>query len=684
MTETLNPTRETGSISPEDALANARNALKVDDLDSLRLEQKDLLDATQGTIGSVEFSQQCDELARTYLDNHGVTPSDPKYAEYLEVVRQFSYDAMSNSDWYVGQPGNSDDPHSRASGQLLLINQIQPIIFGESLDLSSGTQDDDEEELGLATTRTEPGTVRTQPVARPTQAPRNPDPSTTPVAPSANPPVPPVRRSPSGDSTVEITPNNRHSWVVDPLDTDSTVETTPGDDPDEDLELLDDGHEIERSLDLLRVRMARLSAKRQRQTGIRNKFSNKKYERIQRWYTASVIEAGRRTHEQEFQDTATTEDEKRALATQFILEEQTKLREASLELLKNTKVSKFIEWMTRGSKTARIAKGILVGGAGAAAGAGLVIASAGVSAAVIFGGALTFATRYARGYAVHDAKQGRGITATIDADSAKTKLESKFDSQNDADHFYTATGHFTDEFNKDVKLEQKKRRKTVRRAIGQLALGAGAGAAVAYASETGLIGAAIDKAQEVYENLRTSYTTGVGGNAVPASVVTVDGPSAEFPSGSSADLDTGEQGSGLGGEAGSEVNPESSSEEPSEGRVADTDGSIGKSVGEGTTSPDAPSAEASTPYEYSTDALTIKAGEGWFETFENIGVTDPGAREALLSDEGLMEQLKNMGLAYEDEKLGWGMNMTASGQMPREALDLIRESAQNHHFTLAA
>lgn len=682
MTETLTTSRETGSISPEQALANAQEALRVDNIDILRLEQKDTLEATQGDIDSEEFKRECDELARTYLEKHGVTPSDPKYDQYLEVVRQFSYDQMSNRDWRVGEP-TSDDPHTRASGQLMLINQIQPIIFGESLDLSGGKEkDDDDAELGTtrtepATTRTEPSTARTQPaVVPPVPSRASLEVSTTPVAPSTNPSVPlvPYQGAPSPSDTE---PTVDTTWTVDIL---------PNGDPDDDLELLDDGQEIERSLDLLRTRMARLSAKRQRQTGLRNKFSNKKYNQTQRWYTAAVIEAGRRTHAQEIADAATTEDEKRALATQFILEEQTKLRNASLELVKNTKVSKFIEWMTRGSKTARIAKGVLVGGAGAAAGAGLVVASAGVSAAVIFGGALTFAGRYARGYAAHDAKHGRGIATDIDSDAAKTALESKFDDQGAADHFYTATDHFTEEFNKDIKLEQKKRRKTVYKTVGQLALGASAGAAVAYASETGLIDAATDKAKEFYENIRVANTTGVGGEAIAAPTDIPDGPTAEFPAGSNPDVNPNESGSAnensgdldnTVAEANSST-PETST--PEGGSVVDTESSTSQDTGadSGATTTEA------APYEYSPDALTIKPGEGWYETFKNVGVVDEQARKALLGDEGLMQQLKDMGLAYPDSELGWGMNMTSDGQMPRKALDLIRESAQSHHFTLAA
>lgn len=80
----------------------------------------------------------------------------------------------------------------------------------------------------------------------------------------------------------------------------------------------------------------------------------------------------------------------------------------------------------------------------------------------------------------------------------------------------------------------------------------------------------------------------------------------------------------------------------------------------------------------------IDIGEGWYDTFEQMGLSE-GVWRILLEDEQLMTQLQEMGLAYPDDSIGgWGINMTADGKMPQEALDLIRQSAFNHGFAVVA
>lgn len=83
--------------------------------------------------------------------------------------------------------------------------------------------------------------------------------------------------------------------------------------------------------------------------------------------------------------------------------------------------------------------------------------------------------------------------------------------------------------------------------------------------------------------------------------------------------------------------------------------------------------------EYTYDpsaAETIEAGEGWNQTFGELGITDPSDKAALLADSDLMHQLQDRGLAYYDEQIGgWGMNMTADGQLPESAIDAIQDRA---------
>lgn len=103
---------------------------------------------------------------------------------------------------------------------------------------------------------------------------------------------------------------------------------------------------------------------------------------------------------------------------------------------------------------------------------------------------------------------------------------------------------------------------------------------------------------------------------------------------------------------------------------------------------DGPSSQLADSVDYDgtieSAASYIDIGEGWYDTFEQMGLSE-GVWRILLEDEQLMTQLQEMGLAYPDDSIGgWGINMTADGKMPQEALDLIRQSAFNHGFAVVA
>ncbi|MFZ1360515.1 MAG: hypothetical protein WAS27_00575 [Candidatus Saccharimonadales bacterium] len=75
------------------------------------------------------------------------------------------------------------------------------------------------------------------------------------------------------------------------------------------------------------------------------------------------------------------------------------------------------------------------------------------------------------------------------------------------------------------------------------------------------------------------------------------------------------------------------------------------------------------------DAQTITPGEGWYQTFGELGIA-PHDQARLLNDDILMAKLSNMGVAYPDVSLGgWGMNMTVDGKLPTDALKLIHDTA---------
>jgi hypothetical protein len=83
------------------------------------------------------------------------------------------------------------------------------------------------------------------------------------------------------------------------------------------------------------------------------------------------------------------------------------------------------------------------------------------------------------------------------------------------------------------------------------------------------------------------------------------------------------------------------------------------------------------------DFFNVSQGEGWYQTFNEAGVTNATDRANLLNNDVLMSKLANMNLAYVDHSLGgWGLNMPADGKLPNEALTLIREAAINSRMSV--
>ncbi len=83
--------------------------------------------------------------------------------------------------------------------------------------------------------------------------------------------------------------------------------------------------------------------------------------------------------------------------------------------------------------------------------------------------------------------------------------------------------------------------------------------------------------------------------------------------------------------------------------------------------------------EFSPSAYNIDIHEGWYQTFQEMGFTQAQGEE-LLKDHDLMQQLVDRGLAYEAPELGgYGIEMTADGKIPQEALELIAKRAQEYH-----
>ena len=240
-------------------------------------------------------------------------------------------------------------------------------------------------------------------------------------------------------------------------------------------------------LTTLRQTLATLSATRQGRL-----FGNggEKYQQAQAAYNEQVIKLGRLKNQDIIEDEALDQTQKNAAVIEYLFKEQNALRHESLEQLRDKPVSRFIEkfsaYMNRGSKKVRLAKNLGLGlGIGLVAG---VTGGLGAGFAVAAGaGAVT--ARLARAYAMAEAKEGRGMNQLADTEKQAlvTKLAepSEDESENaNIDVFDRLQTAFNQTFEDEVGKEQKKRRKSVGKAVATVAI-AGAVGSIGHAFLTG-------------------------------------------------------------------------------------------------------------------------------------------------------------------------------------------------------
>jgi hypothetical protein len=378
--------------------------------------------------------------------------------------------------------------------------------------------------------------------------------------------------------------------------------------------------------------MATVAGKRQ---GRLFNFNSKKHAELEERYKQQMATLGKLECHDLLNDDTKTDSEKNVGVIAFIFDEQQKLREATTESLKNSHVSKMINWLHEGTKTQRFLKGAAVGAGGVLIGAGLgavagVAAGAGlVAAATVTAKSLT---RFGRYYAKADNKAGRGMS-TLNAQQesdAKIRAAQAIEQNGEESKFNVAADHFKNMFDADTRKEQEKRRQSTRRAIGGVAVGMLVGGAAAYA-----IGELIDGGK-----LGDFANRNLGGEQVEAKPV-------EAPS-SNHDIDPTDNGNGA---------PAPKPELPPQ--VVEHD--------------------------FSPAAETINLGEGWLQTFNEAGIADVNQQYALLNNQALMQELANKGLAYRDANIGgWGINMTTDGKMPADALKLIESYANRNGYNLAS
>lgn len=386
-----------------------------------------------------------------------------------------------------------------------------------------------------------------------------------------------------------------------------------------------------------RTLLATLTTKRQSRLFGKGgeKFATAKEE-----YNQLVCELAKHDLQGMLADDTVTPEQKNARVIDHLFTEQKTLREETLEQQKHSRVGKFVKWMTEGKLITRVIKGVAVGvgasvagaAVGALAGAASLAAVGAGAAAVITGGA-----RFARGFAYHAAHKNQGMPTHLSPDrrdEMKQELGTDINTHVDRAQAYLSQTH-----EDDTNAQQAKRRRSVGAGVVSIAVGAGLGLVAQGIADATLLHGAGDH---------------FGTNGY--------GPEHHAP-GSTAPA------------------------APEHGHPAQTPppGVQPRSDTPGTAQELRHALGGNGSGEFSPAAETITPGEGWDQTFVDLGITNPNAWSYLLHDNALMGQLQQMGLAYPDQHLGgWGIYMTPNHHMPDAALELIKNAANQSGYDLAA
>lgn len=310
-----------------------------------------------------------------------------------------------------------------------------------------------------------------------------------------------------------------------------------------------------------------------------------------------------------------SEEEERLDAVFKLMGNYQELQKMSIDEMKGTKVGKFVDFMTRGSMPVRILKGVGLGVAGAAALAVIAGTAGGaLGAGIALGGGA--AIRTARNFATFDNRAGRGMDAL--SDSREDLLKSaNAETETTDESINLVHQDLMKRLEEENSKEQKKRRSSTYKSLGVVALSATA---------VDLIHVGFDAASEHYSAGKLHDITFGDDNAHAQG-----GGHEDQPGG-------GGDGNGSGAET---QPPESQFESPK-----------------------------------FDDARTIDPGEGFYQTFQEMGIPQKDW-PALLDKAGPELHGINVdghSLAYKMPNGEWGIRMTPDGKMPTEALDAINKA----------
>jgi len=344
-------------------------------------------------------------------------------------------------------------------------------------------------------------------------------------------------------------------------------------------------------------------------------------------YNTAVQSLGKLELRSVLEDDTVSVNDKKVEVLKYLFAEQKKLREQTLENLKGTKVSKFVEWMNRGKFATRVAKGI---GIGVVAGVAGSVAAGAVGAGIVAAGAVG-ASRFVKGYASKDKHRGSKMPDKLDEvdsqNSDDTKIVLKHLAASDSSNILeSASEKVNSFFEDDVKDEQKERRKSLAWGMGSIAVGAGAGYLLSNTS-------VLNDAKDAIHDKISSWVNGASGDGgKPQGTVTQPGESG-------------------GGGDGTPNHPDGGSNHHNVINL----------------------------HEVSQDARWVDPGEGWYQTFNELGIPQDNWQD-VLQDAG--PKLHEQGWAYRMPDGQWGISQP--GRLPDSALRVIAESSKDNGYKLVA
>ena len=572
----------------------------VDNFDEIREQKRKILKEELGKVDAWKEDEvkaarataqsRLEEYVGQYLIGHNsvVDKDDPELPKMMEYVRH--YTDMTEDEWLY--------PRVEADGTVK--QSARREVEQDYKDRHSSTASSDPDK--------DPAWPTGDPDEEPVWPKTDPD-DDEPVWPKTDPDDEPTVTPPEGDPKTDPDKkdDDEEGKEGDPKPGEETKEEAPKPKTPEEIRAIVDADPAimaaRANVDRLRTELAALSAKRQ------GRLFNREGGKLQQEYNAKQAEYETALNNlirlevsaEKAAGLERSEGQERFDVALKLVDSFKKLQEQSVEMLKNTKLGKFVTWMTEGGTFKRILKGVAVGAAVGAIGAAITAFTAGTGAGAVGAGLATagaLAGRFARGFAASDARGGRGMES-IDGSAYMTQLvdhmgETEGDSKIDSAHRI-----LMEKLEADTKKEQGKRRKSTYIAMGSVALGS----VLAYG------------VNEVVD----SYT---GHNKGAHDLLWNDEV----------------QGKAV----------------PDKNAIPEMRTVIPERV-------------------FDPNALRIDDGEGWYQTFQDLGVPQKDW-PALLNKVGPELQgikVNGMDLAYRMPNNEWGIRMTPDHTMPKEALTAI-------------